>query len=246
MGKGAFGKVYRATLNGETVAIKTLDASTLLNMEQQALHKNELSPAEQKKLRWERGKVESFSWEARRIESISHPFIVGLVGPPRRSGGELMLLLEFCDGGDLEHAIANDDHPVHKISVQWRVLVQLASALLHLHNNGMVHKDLKSENCLLTADGSLKLADLGVAAVDTTLLQEKKEQNADVVERGLKDNYWAAPEEARKGQSTTEHSLSCCGVQVASLLVQKSCFFCGRWRLIKVLVSLNRPNYFQS
>lgn len=62
----------------------------------------------------------------------------------------------------------------------------------------MIHKDLKSENCLLDATGTLKIADLGVSPVDRALLEEKKEQVVDVVARGLKDLYWATPEEARQ------------------------------------------------
>jgi len=63
------------------------------------------------------------------------------------------------------------------------------SVLLYLHENGVLHRDLKSENILLDRNSGAKLAGLGVAQVDA-LLQDKE---ATVVSSGLQDQRFIAP-----------------------------------------------------
>lgn len=49
-------------------------------------------------------------------------------------------------------------------------LVQVASAMQHLHRTGIVHRDLKPENILMTTDGKAKITDFGLASVGFSFL----------------------------------------------------------------------------
>jgi serine/threonine protein kinase len=77
------------------------------------------------------------------------------------------IVLEYCGGGSLQAAIrkhASEDTLDEPRVLSWAL--QLAKALSYLHNKcHLVHRDVKSDNVLLTSDGRLKLADLGLAAL---------------------------------------------------------------------------------
>ena len=76
--------------------------------------------------------------------------------------------MEYCDRGDLEQFLerfrdSNTRVPEHKI---WRLFLQLATALHHIHKKKIVHADLKPSNILLTSKrDDVKLADFGISDV---------------------------------------------------------------------------------
>ena len=78
--------------------------------------------------------------------------------------------MEWCDQGDLQDALDKGglDH-----SRLWQWMLEISAGLAHLHGQGILHRDLKTENVLIDAHGRAKLADLGLAQVDVLL--EKKE-----------------------------------------------------------------------
>ena len=73
------------------------------------------------------------------------------------------LVMEFCDGGDFNHVLS-ERGPLPEPVVR-RVLGQLATALDHIHGRGLIHRDLKPNNVLLTRAGVVKLSDFGLATV---------------------------------------------------------------------------------
>ena len=72
------------------------------------------------------------------------------------------LVLEYCSQGDLYEAIRMERGPLQTDHVR-RFMLQLISAVQHMHANGLFHRDIKPENIFLTHDGSVKLGDFGLA-----------------------------------------------------------------------------------
>lgn len=80
---------------------------------------------------------------------------------------EICIVMEYADGvsSDLSGLIqdAMKAHKPFTESVVWSFSVQILQALAYLHKKKILHRDLKSANCFLTADGRLKLGDFNVS-----------------------------------------------------------------------------------
>ncbi len=78
-------------------------------------------------------------------------------------GEYLCTVMEHCEGGDLSSRISTcRERPFTEDQIlQW--LVQLALALHHVHERGVLHRDLKTQNVFITGQGHLKLGDFGIS-----------------------------------------------------------------------------------
>ena len=91
--------------------------------------------------------------------------------------GSLFIVLEYLDGGDLHKKIELHRLRKHHFSERyiWYIFHQICSAVCHLHENGIVHRDLKTLNIILTNNDTIvKVADLGVSrqvSEDTVMLK---------------------------------------------------------------------------
>jgi len=87
-----------------------------------------------------------------------------------KAGTVLCLVMEFCSGGDLRTVLnSRDGHRLFEAQVA-ELMVQVGHALHHCHSLGVVHRDVKPENCFFrTASGDLLLGDFGISC----LLDEK-------------------------------------------------------------------------
>ena len=113
------------------------------------------------------GLAERFQREARLGASLNHPNVVKVFDVVNEDeDGVTTLVLEYVDGETLAEVIRRGPlGPARALEV----LEPLADALDHAHENGVVHRDIKPPNVLIGRDGSVKLADLGVATgVDLT------------------------------------------------------------------------------
>ena len=78
-----------------------------------------------------------------------------------KDNGRLHLVMEYCADGSLRKKIQRGKGLEPNLVFQWGI--QLADVLDFVHNNGIVHHDIKPDNILFTSDGHLKIGDFGVA-----------------------------------------------------------------------------------
>ncbi len=101
--------------------------------------------------------LERFLRESRVAGSLNHPNIV-TVHEYFEHEGTPYIAMEFVDGGSMRPIVTSLTLPQ-----VFGVLEQLCSALAHAERTGIVHRDLKPENVLVTAQGTVKIADFGIA-----------------------------------------------------------------------------------
>jgi serine/threonine protein kinase/Tol biopolymer transport system component len=148
IGAGGMGEVYRAkdTRLNRTVAIKVLPPSL----------------AEQPERR------QRFDREARAIAGLSHPHICALYDVGSQDGVDF-LVMEYLEGERLSQRLKNGPLPLGQLL---EVAIQVAGALEQAHRKGVIHRDVKPGNIMLTEEGA-KLLDFGLAKKQQTGLAQK-------------------------------------------------------------------------
>eukprot|EP01059_Diplonema_ambulator_P024615 TRINITY_DN407_c0_g1_i14.p1 TRINITY_DN407_c0_g1~~TRINITY_DN407_c0_g1_i14.p1 ORF type:complete len:698 (+),score=319.62 TRINITY_DN407_c0_g1_i14:181-2274(+) len=141
IGKGTFGKVYKVKeiATGKIYAVKVLRKSAL-KLESQITD-----------LRNEKGI----------LLNISHPFIVKLHAT-FQSKDRLFLLFSFLSGGELFFHIQQSESYFSEAKSRFYI-AETVLAVSYLHDNNIVHRDLKAENLVLDAEGHVCLTDFGFA-----------------------------------------------------------------------------------
>ena len=108
------------------------------------------------------GFVERFRREARSAASLNHPNIVHIYDWGGTENGEAYYLaMEYAPGGTLEDAILEDGALPPCTAAE--VASQIAEALRFAHERGVIHRDIKPQNILLSASGDAKVTDFGIA-----------------------------------------------------------------------------------
>jgi len=145
LGSGAFGAVYRANLNGTSVAVKMLHNVLVSEFNMQLVIK-----------------------EFGIMKRVRHPNIVQFLGAiePAERGQPPSLVMEAleCSLSDLLHSTID---AANRLTIrEWLdVAIDITRGLAHLHAIGIMHRDLKSENVLIDERMRAKVSDLGTAAV---------------------------------------------------------------------------------
>ena len=114
----------------------------------------------------EKGFLGRFRREARAMAALNHPNIVGVYD---FDVFEEMyyIVMEFVSGGtlkDLIESMSGQDESL-PLSVSTRVVLEVADALAYAHGRGMVHRDIKPGNIMLTEEGRAVLTDFGIAKI---------------------------------------------------------------------------------
>ena len=105
--------------------------------------------------------VSRFKREAQSAASLSHPNIVSVFDQGRSEDGTYYIAMEYVPGGTLKDRIVRDGALEPREAAG--IAAQVAGALGAAHEKGVIHRDIKPQNVLLTAAGLVKVADFGIA-----------------------------------------------------------------------------------
>ncbi len=144
IGKGGFGTVYRAT-----------DRALGVERAVKIMH-----PA----LSQDVGFLERFRLEAHLAARFEHPHIVPVYDLDEING-VVFLAMKYLSGGSLKQRLANQGALPFPVAV--KLLAQMASALDHAHQQGLIHRDVKPANILFETDELIRLSDFGFAKAMT-------------------------------------------------------------------------------
>ena len=152
--------------------------------------------------------IERFKREANTSTKLSHPNAVDVydVGD---DGSMHYIVMEYVKGHTLKQLIQRRGALPPKEAV-W-IMKQLSGALLEAHKNGIIHRDIKSQNVLIKDDGTVKLADFGIAVLNNTV---------DITSKGsvLGSVHYLAPELAKGGSASMQSDIYSLGIVFYELL----------------------------
>jgi hypothetical protein len=141
LGSGAISTIYRAVQEplGRIVALKAL--------------KTQISPTS--------SFGEQLDREAKILRDLAHPNVVLLLDVARTASGRPFLVLENVEGPSLHQLLAKKR--ILGVDAALAVGCGICAALEHVHERGVVHRDVKPSNVLLTNNGVVKMIDFGIA-----------------------------------------------------------------------------------
>jgi serine/threonine-protein kinase len=142
IGSGGMADVYRATdtIDSKIVAVKIL--------KQEFAQKSEF--------------LRRFRNESQAVTSLAHPNIVKIHNV-NFDGDEQFIVMEYIDGITLREYMDEKKKLGQKDVVHFSI--QILRALQHAHTKGIIHRDIKPQNIMLLADGTIKVMDFGVAKI---------------------------------------------------------------------------------
>jgi eukaryotic-like serine/threonine-protein kinase len=154
------------------------------------------------------GFVRRFIGEAKHAAALSHPNVVAVYdqGADR---GHVFLAMEYVHGRTVRDLLTERGRlgPRQALRVMRPVLAALGAA----HRAGLIHRDVKPENVLLTADGQVKVTDFGLARAET----ESKQTKTGIL---IGTVGYLAPEQVLSGDADTRTDVYAAGIMLFELL----------------------------
>ena len=152
-----------------------------------------------------------FHAESQAVAMLSHPNIVS-VYDVSRSGDVDYIVMELIEGITLKQYLEK------KGRLNWRETLhfsmQIAKALEHAHSRGIIHRDIKPHNIMILKDGSIKVADFGIARIGSA-------QNT-LTREALGSVHYISPEQAKGGHVDCRSDLYSLGVVMYEMLTGRT------------------------
>ncbi len=189
VGRGGMANVYRGqdTRSGNPIAIKVLKEEFLDN--------DEL--------------VRRFKNESKAISILDHPNIVRVYDVSVTDRLQY-IVMEYIDGITLKEYLRQRGGVL-----SWKEVVyfatQVLSALQHAHSKGIVHRDVKPQNIMLLADGSIKMMDFGIARFS-------RAQSQTVSDKAIGSVHYISPEQAKGDRTDARTDIYSVGVMMYEML----------------------------
>ncbi|MBR2448005.1 MAG: Stk1 family PASTA domain-containing Ser/Thr kinase [Clostridia bacterium] len=188
IGVGGMAVVYKAFDNVENrmVAIKILKDEFLSNQEFLRRFKN----------------------ESKAIAMLSHPNIVNVYDV---SFGDLIqyIVMEYIEGITLKEFIEREGSLRWKDAVHFTI--QILRALQHAHDRGIVHRDVKPQNIIVLADGTIKVTDFGIARF-------ARSDQRTITDKAIGSVHYISPEQARGEKTDEKTDIYSVGVMLYEML----------------------------
>ena len=191
VGEGGMARVYKAFDNQENrlVAIKILKEEFLSNDEFLRRFKN----------------------ESKAIAMLSHPNIVNVYDV---SFGDLIqyIVMEYIEGITLKEFIEKEGSLRWKDAVHFTI--QILKGLQHAHDKGIVHRDVKPQNIMVLADGTIKVTDFGIARFS-------RSDQRTITDKAIGSVHYISPEQARGEKTDEKADIYSVGVMLYEMLTGK-------------------------
>ena len=148
-----------------------------------------------------------FCTESHAVAMLSHPNIVAVYDVSHNNNVEY-IVMELVDGITLKQYIER------KGVVAWKEVVhftkQISKALAHAHERGIIHRDIKPQNIMLLRDGTIKVGDFGIAALENEVYENNGEAIGSI--------HYIAPEQARGECPDARSDIYSLGVMMYEML----------------------------
>ncbi len=186
LGRGGMGTVYLARDQrlGRHVALKVLHAEQLASDERRA----------------------RFLREARAVAAIRHQNVATIYEVDETDEGVPFLVMEFCEGETLSQRLRRRPLDSHEFL---NVATQIAAAVSAAHDNGVVHRDIKSANIIIEPTGIVKILDFGLAKLVNQNVSMSRDSTTGQLFGTL---HYLSPEQARGGQADERSDLFAIGI----------------------------------
>eukprot|EP00051_Salpingoeca_urceolata_P016824 m.226081 g.226081 ORF g.226081 m.226081 type:complete len:1255 (-) comp18789_c0_seq9:65-3829(-) len=159
VGRGAYGEVWYAEWCGREVAVKVLHAA-LLSLDEQT--------------------TVEFQQEAAFLKTLRHKNVVLFFGAGSFADEQPFIVLEYMARGSLGQILANPRTPLELVR-KLQFALDAAYGMRHVHSIGRLHRDLKSDNLLVSKSWVVKIADFGTGRLVSTGKTEQSSERPSVV-----------------------------------------------------------------